>query len=313
MGLVVLILLAAALGGYFVLTRTGPGAAVSVCSAAFAIHAQDSVTDAPIAGAIVRYGGTSATTDSAGNAEFLDNGTQTLTVTAGGYNTDTQSNFVPALGYVYSFALVRVTGVGSVTITTSATSTDTVACTTSTTTSSSLGSSSTSYTSSSIHSTSTSRTTSETTTETNTSVLETFHGHFEWSHTTDSGGLVDTFNASGTFTITIDMVQGGGNGIGQGTIDDTITGTCTGHSSTDYTFDFGGGINALTGNLTLVFTFANPSTGTTSITCPNSGTSESSFGFTPFVPALVTLSATHGASVQGTYDSGAGTYELTLV
>jgi hypothetical protein len=123
---------------------------------------------------------------------------------------------------------------------------------------------------------------------------------------------VETFNASGTFTITIDMSQGGGTGTGQGTISDTITGTCTGHSSTDYTFDFGGGINTLTGNLTLVFTLANPSTGTTSVTCPNSGTSESNFGFTPFVPAQVTLPATHGASVQGTYDSGAGTYELTI-
>jgi hypothetical protein len=109
------------------------------------------------------------------------------------------------------------------------------------------------------------------------------------------------------------MSQGGGTGTGQGTIDDTISGTCTGHSSTDYTFDFGGGINTLTGNLTLVFELANPATGTTSITCPNSGTSESSFGFTPFVPAQVTLPATHGASVQGTYDSGAGTYEITLV
>jgi hypothetical protein len=309
-GLLVLVLLIAAVGGYYLFTRAGSGNSVSLCSNAFVIHAQDSVTGVPIAGAAVTYGGTSVVADSAGNADFTDNGAQTLTVSASGYNVATQSGFVPAIGYAYSFALVKAPGTATVTITTSATSTDIVTCTT-TTTSPSSTSTSTSSTSTSSSSTSSSSTSSETTTETtNTSMLETFHAHYTWSHTTNSSGTVETFSASGTFTITIDLNQGGGIGKGQGTVDDTVTGICTGHSSTGYTFDVTGGINTLNGNLTLGFGLANPGTGTTTVTCQNSGTNDNTFGFSPVVPPVVTLPGVYGASVQGTIDGGP--YEITL-
>lgn len=141
-------------------------------------------------------------------------------------------------------------------------------------------------------------------------MLETFHGHYEWTQTTNSSDVVETFHASGTFTITIDLSQKAGQGTGQGTLEDTISGICTGHSITSYTFDLGGGINTLTGNLTLGFGNANPGTGTTSETCQNSGTSDHTFGFFSVAPPQVTLEAAYGASVSGTI-SGV-TYEITL-
>lgn len=141
-------------------------------------------------------------------------------------------------------------------------------------------------------------------------MLRTFHAHYTWSHTDNSSGTVETFSASGTFAITIDLSAGGGIGKGQGTVDDTVTGICTGHSSTDYTFDVTGGINTLNGNLTLGFGLANPGTGTTTVTCQNSGTTDNSFGFSPVVPPVVTLPGVYGASVQGTI--GGATYEITL-
>jgi hypothetical protein len=64
------------------------------------------------------------------------------------------------------------------------------------------------------------------------------------------------------------------------------------------------------GNLTLGFGLATPGSGTTSETCPNSGTGDVSFGFGPVVPPQVTLPATYGASVHGTI--GETAYEITL-
>jgi len=106
------------------------------------------------------------------------------------------------------------------------------------------------------------------------------------------------------------MSQEGGNGTGKGTVDDTITGICTGHSSTSYTFTLVGATNKLTGDLTLAFALANPATATTPLTCQNSGASNSSFGFTSVIPQQVTLQAKHGASVSGNF--GGTDYEITL-
>jgi len=152
--------------------------------------------------------------------------------------------------------------------------------------------------------------TTPTSTSTTSNTLETFHGHFTWSHTANYTSTLETFSASGTFTITIDLSQREGQGSGQGTPDDAITGICTGHSSTDYTFPVVGGTNALTGNLTLGFGLATPGTGTTSETCQNSGTSDSAFSFGSVVPPQVTLEATYGASAQGTI--GDTSYQITL-
>ena len=157
---------------------------------------------------------------------------------------------------------------------------------------------------------STTRTSSTSTSSTSSNMLETFHGHFTWSHTTNSSGSTETFSASGTFTITIDLSQESGTGTGQGTVDDKIVGTCTGQSSTSYTFDLGGSIDTLNGNLTLGFETPNPATGSTSVSCTNSGTSTSTFGFSSVVPMVVTLQATYGASVTGT--AGGIDYEITL-
>ena len=159
---------------------------------------------------------------------------------------------------------------------------------------------------------SSSQTTPTTTTSSSKStyMLETFHGHYTWTSTSNSTGTVETFTASGTFTITIDMSALSGQGSGQGTVDDSLSGSCTGHSMTSYTFDLGGGIDPISGNLTLGFEGANPPTGTTSVTCQGSGTSDHNFGFTSVIPQVVILPAEYGASKQGT--SGEVTYEITL-
>jgi len=156
---------------------------------------------------------------------------------------------------------------------------------------------------------SSSTTTTPTSTSTTSNTIETFHGHFTWSQEANFGSSLETISASGTFTITIDFSQKGGTGSGQGTLDDKITGICTGQSSTDYTFTVEGGINTLTGNLTLGFGPANPGMGTTSETCPDS-TSNHEFGFYSVAPVQVTLEATYGASVQGSI--GDTSYEITL-
>lgn len=156
---------------------------------------------------------------------------------------------------------------------------------------------------------SSSTTTTPTSTSTSSNTIETFHGHFTWSHTANFTSTLETMSASGTFTITIDLSQREGQGSGQGTLDDTITGICTGQSSTDYTFTVAGGINALTGNLTLGFGLATPGTGTTTETCPTS-TSDHQFGFYSVAPIQVTLEAAYGASVQG--NIGDTAYEITL-
>ncbi len=140
--------------------------------------------------------------------------------------------------------------------------------------------------------------------------LLTFHGHYSWSSTTNSSGTTEVLSASGTFVVTIDLRVSSGSGTGQGTVDDTFTGKCTGHSSTSYTFDVGGDMHSLNGNLTLAFGIANPPSGTTSITCTDSGGSTSSFGFLSVVPLQATLPAIDGASVHGML---AGTdYKITL-
>ena len=140
-------------------------------------------------------------------------------------------------------------------------------------------------------------------------MLETLHAHFQWTETTNSSDTVETFSASGTFTIVVDLGQRTAQGTGQGTLDDKVTGICTGESNTDYTFTVGGGVNSLTGNLTLGFGLADPGSGSTTLTCP-SGTSNHTFGFLPVYPIQVTLADEYGTSVQGT--SGNITYEITL-
>jgi hypothetical protein len=310
MGLLVLVLLVAAVGGYYLFARAGPGSSVTLCSTVFVIHAQNSVNATPIAGAVVTYGGTSVVADRAGNADFTDNGAQTLTVSASGYNVATQSGFVPAIGYVYSFALVRALGTATVTITTSATSTDIVTCTATTTSLSSASSSSSSRSSSSRSTSSSISTSSEITTEsTNTSMLRTFHGHYTWSQNF-SGASTTTISASGTFTITIDLGAGSGTGKGQGTVDYTETGTCSGHKSVGYTFTLTGDIDPVTTNLTLRFGPASPSSGSAAVICQGS-TVNKDFGFLSVQPGLVTLPAVYGASVKGV--AGYVTaYEITL-
>jgi mucin-6/19 len=175
------------------------------------------------------------------------------------------------------------------------------------------GSGTTSQQTSSTQSSSSSRsstTSTSTSTSTSTNMIETFNGHFEWSHTANYTTTIETFSASGTFTISIDLAQRSGQGAGRGTIDDKITGICTGESTTDYTFIVGGGIDPITGNLTLAFLTPTPATGTTSETCQNSGTTNNSFGFLAVYPPQVNIQATYGASVQGTLSEY--TYEITL-
>ena len=149
-----------------------------------------------------------------------------------------------------------------------------------------------------------------TTISTSNNTLRTFNAHYEWSENqTYSGGPI-VISATGSFTITIDMSEGSGMATGQGTVDFTQTGVCTGHDSVDYTFPVYGDINPIANNLTLAFGLATPASSTVAVTCQGSGGSNSGYSWSSVIPEQVTLPANYGAKAEGTI--GQVTYEITL-
>ncbi|MFI5420714.1 MAG: hypothetical protein ACHQ1H_07070, partial [Nitrososphaerales archaeon] len=162
--------------------------------------------------------------------------------------------------------------------------------------------------------------TSETSTTTNR--LETFRGNFHWNNTDGPFGVrganhenyTTVLDASGTFTITIDLSQGFGTGNGRGTVHADTKGWCMGTDSVDYTFGVEGTLNPVVGNLTLVFLVPTPGQSSYTLNCVDIGgtpyTDVGDITWESVVPYTITIRAPTG-SVSGT--TGGTSYEVDVL
>jgi hypothetical protein len=120
--------------------------------------------------------------------------------------------------------------------------------------------------------------------------------------------------ASGTFTVTVDLSAGFGAGNGRGTVHADTVGWCSGTDSIDYTFGVQGTLDPIVGNLTLFFAVPTPGQSSYTLNCVDPEghpyTDLGQYTFQSVVPYTITIRAPTG-SVSGT--TGGTSYEVDVL
>jgi hypothetical protein len=159
--------------------------------------------------------------------------------------------------------------------------------------------------------------TSQTTTGSgNTNGLEDFSGIFQWSSSSNMSGLDLVERASGNFSVTIDLSNDTGQGIGLGQTTIEWSGQCTGQNSSGYNFTVSAVLlpTATGTNLSISFGPANPAGSTLLRTCQGYPSSSESWSWVA-VGAPSGISITPGQTIEGTntFDFGNVAYAITLL
>ena len=142
-------------------------------------------------------------------------------------------------------------------------------------------------------------------------------GNFKWNYTGGPiapGRFETKYEASGTFSVTVDLSNHEGVGKGQGNVHAATSGTCTGMDSVDYTFTLTASLSPVSNNLTVLFSTSQPAGSSFQLSCDKSEivTSDTAtYDIYSVYPMFITLPGVAGTTAEGI--AGGISYEIDLL